>query len=466
MSKSEKDFPTSSRPHSQRRRMKALSPLSTVVIDWVIGHTLLPPQEECKCLEDYPKRWVVYPPLVLLPSGSFGTAEWRKYLALASAARLEGEEQGDGRRTTGTIASKLWEEILRAVEKTQNMSRGTLTRLAVNEPIPPVVALGPYEGRENITRTPTGMRILYGDFGPELSLLQAQQPGRNDFEEAFWASTRENNLYQTWAPRYVMFSRGNITEKARLLNFHHPSHFLAIGKKQKHTLNSLQFPQRVIARGALRDSGAWAIDLYAGIGYFVFSYVRMGLRVLCWEVNPWSVEGLRRGAERNGFSIRVVRGEELKKETNTLVFEGGEQIVVFEEDNTNAARRIRETRMAGGMKAKEHRIEVLHVNLGLLPRSDDRWQDAVEILGQGMRKNNQEKGKGKLRGIGKGWLHLHENVGAKDIEARRAQVESLMRGWCAQQNREAIVEYVEKVKTYAPGVWHCVFDVFISEKTE
>ena len=46
---------------------------------------------------------------------------------------------------------------------------------------------------------------------------------------------------------------------------------------------------------SLGKSVLW--DLYAGIGYFAFSYAKAGVgKVLCWEINPWSVDGLRRGA--------------------------------------------------------------------------------------------------------------------------------------------------------------------------
>ncbi|KAK6858721.1 S-adenosyl-L-methionine-dependent methyltransferase [Apiospora arundinis] len=83
-----------------------------------------------------------------------------------------------------------------------------------------------------------------------------------------------------------MFRRGNIKEKARVLSFHEP------------TDPSLH--HRAMSLGELCNK--WAVDMYAGIGYFVFSYAELGMRVLCWELNPWSVEGLRRGALANGWS--------------------------------------------------------------------------------------------------------------------------------------------------------------------
>jgi tRNA wybutosine-synthesizing protein 2 len=244
-----------------------------------------------------------------------------------------------------------------------------------------------------------------------------------------------------------MFSRGNIREKARLLAFHSPFH-------------SPPLPRHSKPDPAAYAAGKWAVDLYAGIGYFAFCYARLGLRVLCWEMNPWSVEGLRRGARGNGFGVRVVRPPSLSLSSSSglsgegggvvgggevdleAVLAGGEQIVVFLEDNRFAAgrvRRLRELRERAG-----EGLPVVHVNCGLLPRSDMVWRDAWDMV------DGRE-----------GWLHLHENVGEGDIESRRGEVQGLFDKWKAE-GKEAEVDHVERVKTFAPGVWHCVFDVFIT----
>lgn len=229
-----------------------------------------------------------------------------------------------------------------------------------------------------------------------------------------------------------MFSRGNVTEKARLLSFHSPS------STANHQLSGDR-----IGRG-------WALDLYGGIGYFVFSYAKLGMRVLSWEINPWSVEGMRRGAERNGWSVRVVRGEELEEGVEEVVREsdeGGSQIVVFLEDNQRAEGRVRRFREL--LTGQGEEMDVIHVNCGLLPYSTDTWRSALECLGKGG-----------------GWLHLHENVGVNDIDTRKTEIEGVFRGWLGEDSRNtgrtAKVEHVEKVKTFAPGVWHCVFDVYIT----
>ncbi|AEO71177.1 uncharacterized protein THITE_50004 [Thermothielavioides terrestris NRRL 8126] len=460
------------RPPKQKQ-----NPISAAVSSWLDS---LPPAllssllaREPQLLRDRaPKRWVVYEPMVLLPSGSFAAAPWPALLDSLTPAQ----------------SSALWAAILRQLSPAA--PKPPLTHLAINERIPlrtaapsPPSPPNPAQqqqrppqpekrqpshhqqaaaaattaaatrasrredeaqanAEENILRSPTHLRPLHGCFGPpppppppplRSSRADANPPPLPaDFAAALWVSTTQNGLRQVWAPRHTMFSRGNVKEKARILG-------TGVGSRSK-----------------------WAVDLYAGIGYFAFSYARLGLRVLCWELNPWSVEGLRRGAEANGFSVRIVRAPppwdgdgdgDLDLVALLGEEEDGEapQIVVFLEDNRLAAGRIRRARAAGV------RLEVVHVNCGFLPSSEGVWRDAWEI---------QTGGGGSCAGAGEGvgWLHLHENVGAADIERRKADVQGLFDRWKQQDGNgsTATVEHVELVKTYAPGVWHCVFDVCIT----
>ncbi|RDA94113.1 hypothetical protein CP533_6607 [Ophiocordyceps camponoti-saundersi (nom. inval.)] len=336
-----------------------------------------------------PRRFTVYEPMVLLPAGSFGCEAWVEEL------RRRREE-----------VDLLWLNILREVGA---MRRGKaaatkLTHLAVNEAIPR--RCGPL-GEDNNLRAPVGLRMLFGDFGPD---------ERVDFDAALWVSTKQNGIVQIWAPRWTMFSRGNVKEKARLLRF--PSH-----------------------PSGEEEETCWAIDLYAGIGYFAFSFVALGMRVLCWEINEWSVEGLRRGAHANGWSVRVVEGLESGLAPAELLA-GGEDIIVFQESNEVALPRIRKWQSMGLVRRVEH------VNCGYLPTSEPTWLSAWEMTCL-----NHDS-----------WLHLHENVGVDDIEARRRSVQRLVDDWSASEGRDrtSLVEHVELVKTFAPGVWHCVFDVHVA----
>ncbi|KAF8251542.1 hypothetical protein K440DRAFT_658639 [Wilcoxina mikolae CBS 423.85] len=239
----------------------------------------------------------------------------------------------------------------------------------------------------SITRSPSGLEFLFPPPSPVS-------------DETLWVTTIQHGIHQTWAPEYTMFSRGNIREKARVRLF--PG-----------------------------VEGREVADLYAGIGYFVFSYLKAGAkRVWCWEINPWSVEGLRRGCGRNGWSVKVVKpGEEEEEEEWE---DKGERVVVFEEGNENAVRRMQ------GKKKK-----VAHVNLGLLPTSRGAWETAVELVEVG------------------GWVHVHENVGEEEVEVKRRQVvEEFAR---ISGNNKVRCEHVERVKTFAPGVVHCVFDVRVGK---
>ena len=337
-------------------------------------------------LTSAPKRYTIYEPMTLLPSGSFTNLQW--------TTTLQNVSDDD--------KASLWSNILAEIS---TQAKGTLTHLAANEGIP-LHQEGVEE--ENVLRSPSGLRILHGDFGP--ADISPSGPSKEDFDKALWVSTKQNGIYQTWAPRWTMFSRGNIKEKARLLEF-------------KHILR-----------------GSTAVDLYAGIGYFVFSYAKKGLKIVCWEINPWSVEGLRRGAKANKWTVKVIKEKELEQPTLDILA-GGEQILVFQESNEEALRRIQE------LQKSEFAQDIQHVNGGFLPTSEPTWRAAWEMTAPSS----------------EAWLHLHENVGVNDTETRRQEIQRMFEGWKENDGRIVDVEHVELVKTFAPGVWHCVFDVHITQ---
>ncbi|KAI5458049.1 S-adenosyl-L-methionine-dependent methyltransferase [Mariannaea sp. PMI_226] len=346
-------------------------------------------------LNSAPKRFTVYEPMALLPSGSFTTSIWTTVLHNA------------GRDS----AAQLWSLILKEISA---QGKDTLTHLAVNEGIP---LRNDGTADENVMRSPSGLRMLYGDFGS--GEVEAEKPKKNDFDKALWVSTKQNGIFQTWAPRWTMFSRGNVKEKARLLD-------MDKGMLNRSNKNFPEIP--------------WAVDLYAGIGYFVFSYARLGLRVLCWEINPWSVEGLRRGANANKWTVRIVQGQDLLRPVDEIVA-GREQIIVFLETNEKALQRIQSLQSQGVAR------EIRHINCGFLPTSEPTWKDSWDMCVPSSET----------------WLHLHENVGVHDTETRRTEIQQRFEGWTGgKQEKTAVAEHIELVKTFAPGVWHCVFDVHIT----
>ncbi|KAK3899597.1 S-adenosyl-L-methionine-dependent methyltransferase [Staphylotrichum tortipilum] len=500
-------------------------------------------------LDRAPKRWVIYEPMALLPSNSFTAPAWR---AVLSSPTLPKEP--------------LWTSILRELSP----PRGPfLTHLAINEGIPLHLQkkAGQTEGdetaaEENLFRAPTNLQPLHGF---PASIPSTTSPSPADLDAALWVSTKQNGLVQTWAPQHTMFSRGNVKEKARLLEFRDRHAQLASQDPPSAYQYTPRHPEDQDPTWAAASSpqrnptkGKWAVDLYAGIGYFAFCYAALGLRVLCWEVSPWSVEGLRRGAAANGFSVRVFSPPPPSSppsappsppppppppqpqpsssssdaapdiappppEENPPLDDGpldesasasfyaalgneisnphGAQIIVLHESNTHALARLHRL---------HHPLRVLHVNCGFLPTSRPVWRDALEMVMPGLRA-------GRCRGSGGGggdgdfgggwggawpgagaWLHLHENVPDEELtprpkpvvmegmmsvynkkgvrEAARStpeeeeaappvmrqeEVQGLFKEWMGDKGR-ARVEHVERVKTYAPGVMHCVFDVFIT----
>ncbi|KND94379.1 tRNA wybutosine-synthesizing protein 2 [Tolypocladium ophioglossoides CBS 100239] len=386
-------------------RRRQTNPIQAAVDDWITS--LGPPDHDEShswreaLLSSAPKRFTIYEPMAVLPSGSFTSPPW--------ATELD-------RRGADSLAS-LWSLILRELSKN---AKATLTNLAVNEGIP---LHNDGQDAENIRRSPSALRMLLGDFGP--AQAESELPSQEDFDKALWVSTKQNGIFQTWAPRWTMFSRGNVKEKARLLQF--PS------------------AEQSSTSPTWATADVCAVDLYAGIGYFVFCYASLGMRVLCWEINPWSVEGLRRGARANRWTVKVVHGQDLELPLGEVV-SGDEQIIVFLEANEGAPGRIKELQRMGLAE------DVRHVNCGFLPSSEPTWEAAGELT----------------RLSSDSWLHLHENVGVDDIEARRQSIQSRFVAWSSTggQGRSPAVEHVELVKTFAPGIWHCVFDVHFTKSID
>lgn len=341
-------------------------------------------------LLDYlPKRYSVYPPMLLLPPTTFSTSSWN--ILMASVQE--------------TKKLSLFASIAKAL---------SVTHIALNAPIPQSVPdLISDSVKENMIRSPAHLLPLHGSFGPPAS---SSPPTAVDFENAFWVLHRQNGITQIWAPVYTMFSRGNIREKTRLLTL--PST----------NANNL-------------DSGRYtAVDLFAGIGYFAFSYVKACAElVLGFEINPWSVEGLRRGAEANRWNAEIVRAEGRNLLNETI--EKNPKIVVFEMDNVHAAGVV--------IRLRDQIAPIRHVNLGLLPTSRSAWNLAVQLV-------DEEFG---------GWIHVHENFKEDDLQRMVDETMRCVDAYCIMKFRRnaggARLEHVERVKAYAPGVAHYVLDIYI-----
>lgn len=339
----------------------------------------------------FPPSYNIYPPMLLLPPNALASPPWKILLA---ALNEEGRDKS------------FWGEV----------AAGTgVSHVALNAGIPP----GTDAQGENVLRSPTNLLPLYGDFGTK----DGGGEGKQEFETALWVSTTQNGIFQTWAPAHTMFSRGNVKEKARIL--HLPS----------------------VAQAARESSeeGCTAIDLYAGIGYFAFSYKRAGVKkVLCWEINPYSIEGLRRGAQGNNWSSSLIPPSAASTPLSQTELDA--DFLVFPEGNENAVASL------SLLRSRINVPPVRHVNLGFLPTTRKAWGTAVGVLD---------------RGLG-GWIHVHENVGVNEVEERRDEVVGWMRGYMREKGWRGEVRggHVERVKMYAPGVVHVVFDVWVGGEGE
>lgn len=336
------------------------------------------------------KRYQIYPPMLLFSTTAFSSPSWQHLFQAIS------EE----------VREELWKCIATMMG---------VTHIAVNAPIP----LHNIDGntKENNIRSPTNLQPLYGDFGPLLSTY----PTSKDFEAAFWVSTVQNGITQTWAPRYTMFSRGNVTEKTRIL--HHTS------------------VAEAVTQGQVSRRGNSAVDLYAGIGYFAFSYVKAGVnKVFCFEINPWSVEGLKRGAICNGWTVQTVNVSEAGSTTDACI-DPKIRLLILPTSNEHA-----DEIMA---PATDTIPPVRHVNCGLLPSSRNSWKVALSVL-------DSKEG---------GWIHIHENMAMTEIEqssqAILKDLELLTSETRPLREQAPVLEHIERVKTFAPGVMHCVLDVYI-----
>ena len=198
--------------------------------------------------------------------------------------------------------------------------------------------------------------------------------------------------------------------------------------------------------GGENPSETSAVDLYAGVGYFAFSYTNRGVgKVLCWEINPWSIEGLRRGAEMNGWIVKVFKGVEEPLQNDKMKTNGEDNLIVYFESNEHAARRINTIR--------ESIPPIRHVNCGFLPTSEPSWAAAAQALDP----------------IQGGWIHVHENISTRSFKHRQTEIIDVFKDLMVSTHRRGglgsqwTVECVhfEQVKNFAPGVVHCVLDIAV-----
>lgn len=319
-----------------------------------------------KLLDGLPRRYTIYSPLLLFNNSSqrsFEQPVWKRFF----------EQVGD------SVKEQYFGNMLAELFPPE------ITHVATNMPIT----------ETDVMRRPFSIAPLYGTLlSPQVDVTDQlwENPQLEDFQNTVWCHTIQNGIHQLWAPMFTMFSRGNIKEKKRVLD-------------------------------AFADiEGNDVVDLYAGIGYFTLGYLKRGARnVFCFELNPWSVEALRRGIDANSFDR--------------------DRCHIYNESNETCVQRITDRGLPN--------LRVRHINLGLLPSSRHGWPLALAIL------SLQEP-------LPTVTLHIHENVHVSAIENGSFVRETLSQLSQLNHSHRYTAAHLEKIKTFAPDVWHVCLDVDVS----
>ncbi|KAF9926119.1 tRNA methyltransferase tyw3 [Linnemannia zychae] len=259
-------------------------------------------------------------------------------------------------------------------------------------------------------------------------------PTDDNIFQTYWAETCQNQVWYCWSPMFTMFSAGNITEKERVAK----------------------------SRPIFDARDKVVVDLYAGIGYFTLVYlIHAGARTVhACEWNPWSVQGLIRGAIWNeipwkryhGDNIKVANGGKGDEELNTELEQPFTTGVPYPRRPTTTSKKQKEYGQlvvypgdnAQWIQYFENTAH--HINLGLIPSAEPGWVLGVRAL-------CPKEG---------GYLHVHHNIRVGEEEAfQRYLLQSLrelFKTW-KSENWSIVIRHMENVKSFAPLVFHYVVDV-------
>ena len=224
---------------------------------------------------------------------------------------------------------------------------------------------------------------------------------------------RENGISYCFDVTRLMFSSGNVSEKAR-----------AAAGFSSYKEASISKDNRLPLEGEV------VIDLFCGLGYFTLPVlIHAGAKkVVACDWNPTATLCLRANMLANGLD-----------DSRCIVYEGDNRLMTLPERNlVNSADRVL---------------------LGLIPSSEISWETALRLL--------------RPRG---GWLHIHATKGDAEYEQWAftelpQKLKELVH--LPSENRDGDFEetkkswtfttmHLERVKSYAPKVWHLVADVLVA----
>ncbi|OEU18402.1 Met_10-domain-containing protein, partial [Fragilariopsis cylindrus CCMP1102] len=158
------------------------------------------------------------------------------------------------------------------------------------------------------------------------------------------------------------------------------------------------------------------LDMYTGIGYYTLPAIIHGKAAFVYacEWNTYAVNALRYNIKDN------------KIEKKVKILEGDCREQVEKHNLTNMVDRV---------------------SLGLLPSSEGGWRFAIKAL-------KVPTG---------GWLHIHGNVPAKEMELWTIWVCHRLDVLAKEENKPdnwfILCNHVERVKSFAPTVFHYVADI-------
>ncbi|KAG9690131.1 hypothetical protein KCU95_g13950, partial [Aureobasidium melanogenum] len=259
-------------------------------------------------------------------------------------------------------------------------------------------------------------------------VCKQEQPTQDDFDNATWVSTKQNGVTHYWAPRHTASPHSNASHSARMLY-----------------MSSLK--TSTITKSTRK--GCTAVDLSAGSGAIALNYAAAGVqKVLCWDANPWSIEGLRRGAIKNRWHVQVYHGDRIQ--SKTVKISSKTRVMAFVEDGEKASSRI--------LGLRNYLPPVRHVNCGLVPTSRNLHAVAAAVLDP------------KLGG----WIHVHETYRVEEVvygaNKTRAELEAIVetldreRGYLTDVKeipRRPVVQHIQRIGSDAPGVLYCIVDIHI-----
>lgn len=271
----------------------------------------------------------------------------------------------------------------------------------------------------NDTSAPMEHGDLYKD--PDIGAVNTSSGG--------WVHIREQNLSYIVDISRVMFSSGNVTEKQRMGNL--------ILKGRDKVLADLDAHRKLVKQwkgGKNQDKNfvPWRdlplnysfdltqsetiVDMFVGIGYFSIPLLRVGAgHVHCVDWNPDAVACLKINMHMNKIHpsrYTIWPGDNMRLLRITQLWDTADRIL-----------------------------------LGLIPSSQRSWKIAARLLKREF-----------------GWIHVHMNVREDQVEQLIQRVEHEISELGRECGKPWVVKvkHVEKVKQYAPRVWHVVLDTMCS----